>query len=109
MECQTLSLFVESRSSNASAIGIGPYYMFAFEPGGVPTTSPVGINASSLSWQVKHRRGTSPAIVYFASKSNHIRASGAALMLTMMDSNNTIGGVSPTLYTVAGIESRLAG
>lgn len=56
-ECQTLSPVVESKSSNASALGVPPYYMLAFELGGVPTTTMVGSDPSKLSWQVRHKRG----------------------------------------------------
>ncbi|KAI0942404.1 hypothetical protein AcW1_003046 [Taiwanofungus camphoratus] len=80
-ECQNMSIIVESITSNASAIGMPPYYLIAFEPGGVPTTSLVGSDPSHLSWRVNHK-------------------SGSALMLTMVDSNGSTGGVPSTLFNV---------
>ncbi|GJE96424.1 hypothetical protein PsYK624_126210 [Phanerochaete sordida] len=58
---------------------VAPYYMLAFEPGGVPTTSMIGHDRSNLWWQANHQRGSS-------------------LMLTMIDSNGSTGGVPQPLY-----------
>ncbi|KZT01644.1 uncharacterized protein LAESUDRAFT_752523 [Laetiporus sulphureus 93-53] len=80
-ECQNMTIVVESLSSNSSELGVPPYYLIAFELGGVPTTRMVGPDASKLYWQVGHREGS-------------------MLMLTMVDSNHSTGGVSPTLYNV---------
>ncbi|KDQ50931.1 hypothetical protein JAAARDRAFT_141098, partial [Jaapia argillacea MUCL 33604] len=57
-----------------------PYYLIAYELGGVTTVTPVG--STSLSWQVTHRPG-------------------AQLMLTMADANGNAGGVDPYIRTVA--------
>lgn len=55
--------------------------MMAFEVGGVPTTTLVGTDEKSLSWTVNH-------------------APNAQLMLGMVDSNGSSGGIPPKLYTV---------
>ncbi|KIJ05637.1 hypothetical protein PAXINDRAFT_93197 [Paxillus involutus ATCC 200175] len=56
------------------------YYLLAFEPGGMATTSLVGLDASSLHWQVRH-----PA--------------GSQLLLALVDSLGTSFGVLPTPLT----------
>jgi hypothetical protein len=53
----------------------------AFEVGGVPTTTLVGTDEKSLSWTVNH-------------------APNAQLMLGMVDSNGSSGGIPPKLYSV---------
>ncbi|KZT05298.1 uncharacterized protein LAESUDRAFT_750736 [Laetiporus sulphureus 93-53] len=80
-ECQNVTVVIEPLSSKSSEMGVPPYYLIAFELGGVPTTRMVGSNASELYWQVGHREGS-------------------ALMITMVDSNDSTGGVSPTLHIV---------
>ncbi|KAH9911034.1 hypothetical protein B0H21DRAFT_775099 [Amylocystis lapponica] len=80
-ECQTLSIIVESITNNASELGVAPYNFVAFELEGVPTTTMVGSNLTELSWQVTHR-------------------AGSTLMLTMMDSNGSTGGIGPSFYNV---------
>ncbi|KIK81565.1 hypothetical protein PAXRUDRAFT_155821, partial [Paxillus rubicundulus Ve08.2h10] len=56
------------------------YYLLAFEPGGMATTSLVGLDASSLHWQVRY-----PA--------------GSQLLLALVDSLGTSFGVLPTPLT----------
>ncbi|CCM00033.1 uncharacterized protein FIBRA_02059 [Fibroporia radiculosa] len=80
-ECQNMSIVVESITNNASELGVPPYYLIAFEAGGIPTTSMIGSEPSQLRWQVGHRRES-------------------ALMLSMVDSNGSAGGISPTLFNV---------
>ena len=100
-ECQTLPVLVSSTNvSNPGAIGIPPYYMLAFELGGVPTTSMIGADLNNLQWQVNHARGThdnqtlscAPLTIY----------TGSALMLALVDSKGNNGGVQPVLYNVTG-------
>lgn len=81
-ECQTLSVQVSSRTSEGSAVGVPPYYFLAFEVDGVPTTTPMDGIPSNMSWQVRHKRGS-------------------LLLLTMVDSNGSMGGISSVTYSVA--------
>ncbi|KAI0084381.1 hypothetical protein BDY19DRAFT_909858 [Irpex rosettiformis] len=80
-ECQTLPIQIKPLTSNSTYTGVGPYYMFAFEPGGVPSVAMIGEDPKKLTWQNTHK-------------------SGSTLMLTVMDSNQTMGGVSSILYNV---------
>ncbi|EKM55034.1 uncharacterized protein PHACADRAFT_208564 [Phanerochaete carnosa HHB-10118-sp] len=82
-ECQTLQIVIspfDSSDSPASA-GIPPFYMLAFEPGGVPTTSALGSDLTRLLWQVDHVRGSQ-------------------IMLAVIDSAGNTGGVSKILFDV---------
>lgn len=69
-ECQKLQVALEPLdSSNANNLGISPYYMLAFEVGGIPTTSVIGSDPADLWWQASHKRGTKKLpnnISYFA-------------------------------------------
>lgn len=44
-------------SNDPSALGVGPYYMLAFEIGGIPTTSMIGNDPADLWWQANHKQG----------------------------------------------------
>ena len=52
-----MSLIVQSVSNDTSAVGVPPYYLMAFESGGVPTTTMVGSDLSKLTWLANHKRG----------------------------------------------------
>lgn len=80
-ECQTLPINVIPQNSSFTTTGVPPWYLIAFELGGVPTTTMVGSDPNNLSWQVTHARG-------------------ATLMLTMVDSNKSTGGIPPNLFNV---------
>ncbi|KAJ3480187.1 hypothetical protein NLI96_g8529 [Meripilus lineatus] len=80
-ECQTLSIVVSSISTDPNALGVPPYYMLALEQGGVPTTQNVGNNPGNLSWVVDH-------------------VAGSSLMLTMVDSNSSTGGILESYYNI---------
>ncbi|KAH8105354.1 hypothetical protein BXZ70DRAFT_904557 [Cristinia sonorae] len=81
-ECQQLLIVVSSLfTNNTKALGTPPYYMLAFENGGIPTTSMIGTDPTKLSWQANHARG-------------------ATLMLTVVDSTGNTGGIPPNLYNV---------
>ncbi|KAJ7176970.1 hypothetical protein C8R46DRAFT_989148 [Mycena filopes] len=75
--CQTFSLKVTPLTTH----GVPPFYMITLAIGQAPMTSFIGNNASALSWQVLHPNGT-------------------RLLLTVIDSNNTSGGVDPPIYNV---------
>ncbi|KAJ3523914.1 hypothetical protein NM688_g8648 [Phlebia brevispora] len=81
-ECQTLPIIVEPLSDNSTTAGVPPYYLFAFELGGIPTVTMVGNDPNNLTWVANHKQGTT-------------------LMLTMMDSNQSTGGIPSNLYTMA--------
>lgn len=80
-ECQSYQLIVQNRTDNASAVGIPPYYLMAFVPGGIPTTSLVGSDPNNLTWTVNQPAGTT-------------------VLLSMADSNQDAGGNAPVLYTI---------
>jgi hypothetical protein len=86
-ECQILPLVVTSLNNDGVTFGVPPYYMMAMELGGTPTIDYVGTDRTALSWVVNH-------------------AAGTKLMLSMVDSNGSAGGIPPNLYTVgAGIDT----
>ncbi|KAJ7198945.1 hypothetical protein GGX14DRAFT_328910, partial [Mycena pura] len=80
--CGTLALAVTPRTSP----GVPPFYMMAFAVGGTPVTSFIGTNASALEWTVSHPVGTQ-------------------LLLGVVDSRGTSGGIDAPLYTVVAGES----
>lgn len=54
--CETFSLIVKPKT-NSTVIGTPPYYLMAFEVGGIPTTNFAGTDPNSLNWQVNHQAG----------------------------------------------------
>ncbi|KAJ7143982.1 hypothetical protein C8R44DRAFT_564898, partial [Mycena epipterygia] len=56
---------------------VPPFYMIAFAVGGAPTTTLIGTNESGLSWTVDH-----------------------TLLLGVVDSEGTTGGIGELLYQV---------
>ncbi|KLO16881.1 hypothetical protein SCHPADRAFT_994839 [Schizopora paradoxa] len=80
--CSNYPILVQSRNtSNASALGTPPYYMIAFNPGGVATTSFIGSDPNNLTWTVN-------------------QSGGSSLVLSVIDSQGLFGGQPPALYTV---------
>jgi hypothetical protein len=79
--CMDLPITVEPVNATNITHGIPPFYMIAWEVGGTPRTTLLGLNESSLSWTVDHPIGTS-------------------LMLNVVDSQGNGGGIPPSLYTV---------
>ncbi|KDQ50209.1 hypothetical protein JAAARDRAFT_589999 [Jaapia argillacea MUCL 33604] len=77
--CQTYSLSIYAGQNNISGLSTPPYYLFAYEVGGITTVTPVG--STSLEWQVTH-----PA--------------GSQLVITMADAKGNSGGVDPVIRTV---------
>lgn len=53
----SVPIFIESRTSNPSDLGVPPYSMYTFEPGGVPHIQRIGSDPTSLSWTVDHLPG----------------------------------------------------
>ncbi|KDQ62739.1 hypothetical protein JAAARDRAFT_469889 [Jaapia argillacea MUCL 33604] len=96
--CVTYSLGIEPDANNISGSSTPPYYLIAYELGGVTTVTPVG--STSLSWQVTHRPGAFSPNRFLSSLISRI-AIGAQLMLTMADANGNAGGVDRYIRTVA--------
>ncbi|KAJ7495060.1 hypothetical protein FB451DRAFT_1477541, partial [Mycena latifolia] len=69
-----------------AAHGIPPFYMIVFAVDGAPITSFIGMNKSNLTWQVCHPIGTK-------------------LLLGVVDSQGTSGGIDVPMYTVTEGES----
>ncbi|KAJ6482134.1 hypothetical protein C8R47DRAFT_1197593 [Mycena vitilis] len=67
--------------TNTTAHGVPPFYMNAFAIGGTPTTSLIGTDESNLAWTVD-------------------QPVGAKLLLNVVDSTGSSGGVPPQLFTV---------
>ena len=65
-ECQTLQITIEPPNSTSSTTGVPPYYFFAFELNGVPTTTAVGSDPSKLFWQVTHKRGMLSSVLLYS-------------------------------------------
>ncbi|KAF7966244.1 hypothetical protein HWV62_39441 [Athelia sp. TMB] len=78
-QCTSLALnaFAIPNASNQSYVGVPPYYMIAFVPGGVPVATLIGSNASNLTWQAEFDVGTQ-------------------IVLAMRDSVGNAGGVAGT-------------
>ncbi|KDQ50211.1 hypothetical protein JAAARDRAFT_200207 [Jaapia argillacea MUCL 33604] len=77
--CQNYSLKIGPAASSKSGSSTPPYYLIAYEVGGITTVTPVG--STSLVWQVIHAPGTQ-------------------LMIAMADAKGNSGGVDPLIRTV---------
>ena len=62
-----MSIIVEPLGGGSSK-GIPPYYMFAFEVGGIPTTQMIGSDPANLTWIADHKQGKggAPGRVYMS-------------------------------------------
>ncbi|KIK64271.1 hypothetical protein GYMLUDRAFT_241448 [Collybiopsis luxurians FD-317 M1] len=80
--CQNLPITVQPVNPTNQTHGIPPFYMIAWEIGGTPRTTLLGLNESSLSWTVDHPVGTS-------------------LWLNVVDSQGNGGGIPPSSFTVS--------
>ncbi|KAI5896583.1 uncharacterized protein SCHCODRAFT_02615260 [Schizophyllum commune H4-8] len=79
--CQSFDITIKSYNTSEDHMGVGPYYMLAFPIGGTPTVQHIGDNISDLSWTVD-------------------QPPDSQLFLSVIDSNDTAGGVPPRLYNV---------
>lgn len=79
--CQSFDITVKSYNADENTTGVGPYYMLAFPIGGTPTVTHIGDTIKDLSWTVD-------------------QPPDSELFLSVIDSNNTAGGVPPRLYNV---------
>ncbi|KAJ4490686.1 hypothetical protein J3R30DRAFT_3694407 [Lentinula aciculospora] len=84
--CQSFGIIVEPVNATNVTHGIPPFYMIAWEIGGTPRTTLLGLNESSLDWTVDHPVGSS-------------------LMLNVVDSQGNGGGIPPERYTVQSGQS----
>ncbi|KAJ7143973.1 hypothetical protein C8R44DRAFT_558263, partial [Mycena epipterygia] len=75
--CKALPMTAEALIAH----GVPPFYMIAFAVGGAPTTTLIGTNESELKWTVDHPVGT-------------------RLLLGVVDSKGTSGGIDAPLYQV---------
>ncbi|KAJ6534302.1 hypothetical protein B0H19DRAFT_1383482 [Mycena capillaripes] len=80
--CATIPLGVFSGSQQST--GVPPYYMMAFPVSGTPMTSLIGTDASALEWTVAFPVGT-------------------LLLLGVVDSLGTSGGIDTGVSTVVGM------
>lgn len=62
-ECQTFPIIIVPQSSTPNNVGVPPYYLFAFEAGGIPSVSMIGTDHNNLSWQNTHKRGKQGAAI----------------------------------------------
>ncbi|KAF8990709.1 hypothetical protein BDQ17DRAFT_1371570 [Cyathus striatus] len=86
--CVSLPITVQpyNVTNTTGSSGVPPYYMMAFAVGGTPTTTLIGTDNKTLNWQPTHAPGTT-------------------LMLSVVDSTMSAGGVPPSLYTVIAGQS----
>ncbi|KAJ7681075.1 hypothetical protein DFH06DRAFT_1405965 [Mycena polygramma] len=75
--CRNLRLTADA----LTAPGVPPFYMMAFAVGGAPIMTFIGENQSNLTWTARHPIGTQ-------------------LLLGVVDSQGTSGGIDPVMYTV---------
>ncbi|KAK7679060.1 hypothetical protein QCA50_018004 [Cerrena zonata] len=79
--CSSVSISISLRPNSTIGLGIPPFSMYSFEPGGIPHVQRIGSNPLSLSWTVDHLPGTK-------------------LLLVMLDSLNNTGGIPEKMYDV---------
>lgn len=80
--CQQLKIVVQTTGVNGTSTGTPPYYMNAFAPGGAAETQLIGTDPTNLQWTPRFPANTQ-------------------LMLNVIDSNGSSGGVPTQLFTVA--------
>lgn len=76
-----MSIVVKSYNNDGVTFGVPPYYFRAFAVGGIPTITLAGSDVNALNWVVD-------------------QAVGSKLVLSMVDSNGSSGGIAPNLYDV---------
>lgn len=100
--CQSFGITVEPVNATNITHGIPPFYMVAWEIGGTPRTTLLGLNETSLSWTVDHPVGEwrlRLSVLHFPFIISSLWT-GASLMLNVVDSQGNGGGVPPQAYTV---------
>ncbi|KAJ7595329.1 hypothetical protein C8J56DRAFT_775704, partial [Mycena floridula] len=76
--CDSISITIKDIPG---AVPVPPYYMMAFEIGGIPTTTLLGSNVSNLKWTVDHAPGTN-------------------IILSMADAKGNSGGIPENSFAV---------
>jgi len=79
--CQTFGITVKPYNPANDTHGVPPFYMMAFVVGGTPQTTLLGTNETDLHWTVD-------------------QPVDSQLMLSVVDSQGSAGGIPPRLYTV---------
>ncbi|KAF8170906.1 hypothetical protein K438DRAFT_1982463 [Mycena galopus ATCC 62051] len=80
--CQQFQIQVKPFNPASNTHGVPPFYMMAFAIGGTPSTTLIGTDESNLSWTVNQ-----------------------PLLLQVVDSQGSSGGVPPNLFTVVAGQS----
>ncbi|KAJ7159841.1 hypothetical protein C8R43DRAFT_345930 [Mycena crocata] len=79
--CRNFSINVKPFNPANDTHGVAPFYMIAFGVNSTPVTTLIGTSENQLSWQVTQPIGTQ-------------------LLLQVVDSQGSSGGVPPNLFTV---------
>ncbi|KAJ7730876.1 hypothetical protein DFH07DRAFT_848241 [Mycena maculata] len=79
--CRSFSITVKPFNASEDTTGVPPYYMMAFPVNGTPTTTLIGTDESNLAWTVD-------------------QPLGSQLLLDVVDSTGSAGGIPPNLFTV---------
>ncbi|TFK32847.1 hypothetical protein BDQ12DRAFT_616308, partial [Crucibulum laeve] len=79
-QCVPMGIVVKPYNATGNS-GVPPYYMLAFPVGGTPTTTFIGMDNSTLSFQATH-----PV--------------GSQLLLSVVDSTGSAGGIPPQLFRI---------
>lgn len=57
--CSSVPIYVGPRNPTDQLQGVGPFTMYAFKVGGIPTTQVIGSDPTNLNWVVDHSPGES--------------------------------------------------
>ncbi|KAJ7119480.1 hypothetical protein C8R44DRAFT_788157 [Mycena epipterygia] len=79
--CRTFGITVKPFTAGNDTHGVPPFYMVAFAIDGTPSTTLIGTSEDNLNWEVN-------------------QPVGAQLLLEVVDSQGSSGGVPPNLFTV---------
>ncbi|KAJ7795471.1 hypothetical protein B0H13DRAFT_2511330, partial [Mycena leptocephala] len=91
--CRQFQIHVKPFNPANNTHGVPPFYMMAFAIGGTPSTTLIGTDESNLSWTVNQPHTHA-----------HVDA-GSQLLLQVVDSQGSSGGVPPNLFTVVAGQS----
>ncbi|KAF7329007.1 hypothetical protein MVEN_02530800 [Mycena venus] len=84
--CRSFQIQVKPFNPANNTHGVPPFYMMAFAIGGTPSTTLIGTDESNLQWTVNQPVGKS--------------FERSQLLLQVVDSQGSSGGVPPNLFTV---------
>ncbi|KAJ7312404.1 hypothetical protein DFH08DRAFT_654985, partial [Mycena albidolilacea] len=91
--CRQFQIQVKPFNPANNTHGVPPFYMMAFAIGGTPSTTLIGTDETNLSWTVNQPHTHA-----------HVDA-GSQLLLQVVDSQGSSGGVPPNLFTVVAGQS----